>query len=63
MEEAKFVSQTSMREITFYLVAKKMSQGKKKLKEQVTLKERPQVEVTNSKAKLLKKNRLDWLSK
>jgi hypothetical protein len=63
MEVAKFVKQTSMREITFYLVVKKMSQGKKKLRGQGTLKERLQAEVTNSKGNLSKKNRLDWLSK
>lgn len=52
MEVAKLVNQTSMIEITSYLVVKKMNQGKKKLREQGTLKERPQVEVTNSKGKL-----------
>jgi len=52
MEVVKPVKQTSMIESTSYLVIKKMNQGKKKLREQGTLKERPQKEVNNSKGKL-----------
>lgn len=51
MEVARLVNHYSMREITSYLVVKKMSLDKKKLGEMGTSKERLQAEVINFRGK------------